>query len=899
MKITYNGLALHEIGTVKILSQRSSIVPPEAPVLRRVELNIRVDFTESNWWLNHVLQNRVTAALANPHADLVWLNDDLPTSALTAGEAAAGGRRVFSGRAMLTGHDLPEDPNAWGTSQQAVLLSFAYEDPEIDTSLFDATFTPLVGSAINLGTVTEFGYAYAATRYSVLHDERSRATGTVTVRGLWSPRVSQSADEPAGLGPIVPTLSELRSGIIAQFNAVLTAVNQKRGNLRFGQRAAESMSPVALFNQTVRVSAFTGQPDQHNKAVPWSLTAEYSLFPNESGYALADFTVRTRKELEGGAYLLTLAGQIVASSRAEADLKLDSIRTAMVPSGAVMTGSSDPNEQHIDGPDGATFLQFNFDETYRVARDAGLVRIQYRVEVETDYLALQRRTSVRGQVGCASRSEGNTALAALLASSEFTAFGTLVRNSRGEARLTDGTTTHLTEFAFANEYLSALSEQEADTSLVDATFTPDVGSAINLGPITEFGLAYAANRYSVLHDQRSRAGGTVTVRGLWSPTVVSPSVPGLSDFRSGIMAQFNAVLAGVNQKRGTLRIVQRASSVELFSQVVRVSAFTGQPDQQNKAMPWSLTAEYSFFPNEGGYALAEFTVRTRKDLEGGAFLLTLAGQIFANSRSAADLKLDSIRAAMVPSGAVMTGSSDPNEQHIDGPDGATFLQFNFDETYRVARDAGLVRIQYRVEVETDYLALQRRTSVRGQVGCASRSEGNTALAALLGSSEFTAFGTLVRDSRGEGRLTDGTTTYLTEFTFANEYQAALSGQEGIIECNVSESIRHTGVRWVIRDTAFGRPLAQACGYEPGNRSVRAQVVAVDEATARTWLNSQYALAFPATAPSTRYRRPPEFSTSWTFAPRVTGIARGSGANAQVVRGDMSAEEYLLDYDFTG
>lgn len=582
MKITYNGLALHELGTVRILSQRSSIVPPEAPVFRRVELSIRVDFTESNWWLNRVLQNRVTAALANPHADLVWLNDDLPASSLTAGETSAGGRRVFSGRAMLTGHDLPEDPNAWGTSHQSVVLSFAYEDPEIDTSLFDATFTPDVGSAINLGPVTEFGFAYSATRYSVLHDQRSRAGGTVTVRGLWSPRASQSADEPAGLGPIVPSLSALRDGIISQFNAVLAAVNQKRGTLRFGQRAAESMSPVALFNQVVRVSAFTGAPDQHNKAVPWSLTAEYSLFPNE-----------------------------------------------------------------------------------------------------------------------------------------------------------------------------------------------------------------------------------------------------------------------------------------------------------------------------GGYALAEFTVRTRKELEGGAFLLTLAGQILANSRSAADLKLDSIRTAMVPSGAVQTGSSDPNEQHIDGPDGATFIQFSFDETYRVARSTGLVRIQYRVEVETDYLALERRSSVRGQVGCASRSEGNAALTSLLGSSEFTAFGTLIRDSRGEARLTDGTTTHLTEFTFANEYRAALSGQEGVIECNVSESIRHTGVRWVIRDTAFGRPLAQACGYEPGNRTVRAQVVAVDEATARTWLNSQYALAFPATAPSTRYRRPPEFSTSWTFAPRVTGIARGSGANAQVVRGDMSAEEHLLDYDFSG
>jgi hypothetical protein len=691
-------------------------------------------------------------------------------------------------------------------------------------------------------------------------------------------------------------LAELRSGIIAQFTAVLAAVNQKRGTLRFGQRAAESVSPVALFNQAVRVTAFTGQPDQHNKAVPWSLTAEYSLFPNEAGYSQAEFTVRTRKELEGGAFLLTLAGQIVADTRSAADLKLDSIRTAMVPSGAVMTGSADPSEQHIDGPDGAAFLQFSFDETYRVARSTGLVRIQYRVDVETDHLSLERRTSVRGQVGCASRSEGNTALAALLASSEFTAFGTLVRDSRGEARLTDSTTEHLTEFSFANEYQSALSGDESNTSLVDATFTPDTGSAVDLGPITLYGFAYAANRYSVLHDQRSRAGGTVTVRGVWTPSGAGP-VPTLSEMRSGIAAQFAAVLAAVNQKRGTLHLESRAGSLTLFNQMVRVTAFTGEPDQHNKAVPWSLTAEYSLFPNEGGYALAEFTVRTRKELEGGAYLLTISGQILANSRSAADLKLDSIRTAMVPSGAVMTGSADPTEQHIDGPDGASFIQFSFDETYRTTRATGLVRIQYRVEIETDHIALERRSSIRGQVGCANRTEGDSALASLLASSEFTGFGTLVRSQRGEGRLTDGTNTHLTEFTFANEYRAALSGESGIIECNVSESIRHTGVRWVIRDTAFGRPLAQACGYQAGSRTVRAQVVAVNESTARTWLTTQYSLAFPGTTPSARFRQPPEITMAFAFAPRISGVARGSGVNVQVARGDLTAEETLLNYDF--
>lgn len=580
MKFTYNSLPLHELGDLRVLSQRGTLVPPEAPVVRRVELTVRIDFTETNWWLNRVLQNRVTSAIADPHGTILWLNDSLPVTSLTSAEVTAGGRRVFAGRAMLVSHDLPEDANAWGQSQQSVVLTFQYEDPEIETSLFASTFTPDSGPAVELGSVTEFGYSYNATRYSPLHDQRSRAGGTVTIRGMWSPRASQSGDEPAGLGPVTPTLATLRAGIIAQFGAVVTAVNQKRGTLRFGQRPSESPSPVEIFNQMVRVTGFTGQPDQLNRAVPWTLTAEYSLFPNE-----------------------------------------------------------------------------------------------------------------------------------------------------------------------------------------------------------------------------------------------------------------------------------------------------------------------------GGYALAEFTVRTRREMEGGAFLLSVSGQILANSRSAADLKLDSIRAATVPSGAISTGSHEPTEQRIDGPDGEAFIQLTFDEGYRTTRTTGLVRIQYRVDVETDLLALERRTTVRGQVGCASRSEGNTALTSLFGSPEFAGFGTLVKEQRGEARLTDLTGTHLLEFAFGNEYRAALSGQTGILECNVSESVRHTGIRWVIRDTAFGRPLAQACGYLPGSRSVRAQVVAVDEATCRTWIDTQYNLAFHGPTPSPRFRRPPEIGVSWSFAPRITGVARGGGANAQVVRMDLTADEDLLNHDY--
>ncbi len=138
-----------------------------------------------------------------------------------------------------------------------------------------------------------------------------------------------------------------------------------------------------------------------------------------------------------------------------------------------------------------------------------------------------------------------------------------------------------------------------------------------------------------------------------------------------------------------------------WSQCVRVDDFHAEINQAETGIEWSLSASYSLFPNEGGYATAEYTVNDREDVESGDEFFAFNGKISAPTQALAMAKLNSLRTAVL----AMYGwtlaqrlRDEASTQSVyangdattypagsgvaDAADGTTFIELSFSEDYR-------------------------------------------------------------------------------------------------------------------------------------------------------------------------------------------------------------------------
>ena len=803
MQLTYNGVTLHTLGELHVGGEKSTLVGGEMTRRRVVQVPVRLDFFHHSWAANRAKVDAVRTALADPLATLLWVDETTGTT-------------ILNRPATLVSHDLPEDPNQWGTHHQSVSLIFSYDDTAFSPSALLLTLTPYGGSEVDFGEVMDVKSRYQGSRYSPLHDERSRAGGIVQFRGQVKADASDSIDDRREY--LIDRLAELR-----------TAANAKNGALRYGNA---TRVPI---EETVRVTEFDADINQLVTAIEWTLSAEYTEFPNEGGaYALADFTLRTRIDRVSTGKILTLSGRVVADSLATADTKIAALIAALIPGGAVRTGSIDRDEARVDGPDGAAWLEVRFDETFRTIPDLLLL-----------------------------------------------------------------------------------------------TVTPFGGSEVDFGEVIDMKSRYQGSRYSPFHDQRSRAGGVVSFRG----QIQADDTDSLDDRREYLIDRLLELRGAANAKNGALRY-GNATRVPI-EETVRISEFDADINQAVTAIVWSLTAEYTEFPDEGAtYALAEFTLRTRIERVGSAKTLTLSGKVVADSLSSATTKIAALRTALIPGGAVPSGQAEQDEQRLDGPDGAAWLEVRFDEAWRVPQDASMVSVALRVETETDWMTLRRTSTISGRVSALNRTQGEAVVTLLFAADIFStaSIGKLTKEHRSEDRekfVGDSGSTaddipssadtsaesyagLLTEWNFSKTFEGTVSGDGAVIETEVSEEIVFSTTRWVNRPTAYGRDVMQACGISPGRRTIRGSVVAPTEALCVSWGRRQWYLPFsgasgmPST-PGVRYALPPTQSFKPAFIPRTDGIARTGGGTdynpltaavkVQVWRMDFSFEEILPEYDY--
>jgi len=567
-------------------------------------------------------------------------------------------------------------------------LSFTGEWRKWRTDNQLATFQRSGGSPQGFGNVNRWGVHYSARRYSELHSQRQRGGAVIEASGTW-------AGDPA------LSLEQRRAQLLAQQQAMLAEVNNAEGVLKYG-----------AWSQVVRVADFKADINQAITGIDWSFSADFTLFPDETNYALAEFTAELNDaNPNNGEQLLTLAGKITARNETAARAKLDAIVTTVLAQYQYATASQKLNFRSTAGnvvadADGQTFLELNFNG-------------QWRKWCSTNQKA------------------------------------TFQRSGKG-------------------------------------------GSGVDFGNVTKWNLRYAARRFSDLRSQREQAGGTIEASGTWA----GDSALTLNQRRAQLLSQQQAMLAEVNNADGTLKY-------GAWSQVVRVADFKADINQAVTGIDWSFTASWTLFPNEPGYATAEFNADYQTNVETGDAMLTLEGRIFAPDESLADAELTRLRTAILvnygftllqqlrakatASRVYANGDKTAALGSFEDADGTTFTELTFSEEYR-QRMANVLSDTLQIVTRDDSTTNQVVTTYSGTVTASGNVDTAYALALqraqTLGANKESTLdaNAFLRSSQigwDQRRIQSGASSEFIRLSFAYEYQGRLTAGRAYIEVNTT------------------------------------------------------------------------------------------------------------------
>ena len=395
----------------------------------------------------------------------------------------------------------------------------------------------------------------------------------------------------------------------------------------------------------------------------------------------------------------------------------------------------------------------------------------------------------------------------------------------------DGET--FTELGFTGEWRRWKADNREMTYL--KTGADSGGKPVSFGHVRTFNFRYAANRFNEMRSQRQRAGGVLEASGTWSADPAGTQ----AQRRAELDAAYQALLTEVNSPDGTLTFAALPGG----SQVVRIESFHAELNQSVTGVDWTMSCGFSLFPNEGGYATAEFTVETREALEEGEDLLTLSGRIQATDKDTAIGKLAALRAT-VPAMYGFTAANlirpqasfnsvSANGDRTAGlsteeADGTTFLELTFSEEYR-KRKTNLVSWTLQRVDRADAATQLVLTTFSGTVtaGGADADAAYTvalAKAAGLGSGKESTIGnrafqrtaqiTMERRQVKQDLTTPANNSpeEFVRLTFAYEYQSKLAAGRAYLEYTVQS----------VQD-AFGADSENVSGF----------VAAADGGTAQT------------------------------------------------------------------
>lgn len=347
MKLWYDNVALHEIGIVSLMEESSTFEPAGAPQKEIVTLQVRIDVWLTSFTDNRAKMVEAQQAIRKQERTLRLVQETLPS------QPSSTEVTLYDQHAHVVSDNFPQDINEWGTTHQQIRVTFQLSKHNITSNALTATYTPTGGTSFPLGNVFTCKERLRAERFDKKRDIREHVEGEVTMRGEF-------------LGDMAMTLTDRRNALIALKEQWKTEFTRKQGTLSY-----------AGFNRVVRIDELDAEIDQPNDKIIWGLTAHYTRFPNEAGYAGCDYEVSLRKGSDDGENVLAINGRVLADSKIRAEAKLVVVRTAVLSSYSFTAGQLTKDEVKerkvgmssfngdTDEGDGEAFVEIIFSLEYK------------------------------------------------------------------------------------------------------------------------------------------------------------------------------------------------------------------------------------------------------------------------------------------------------------------------------------------------------------------------------------------------------------------------------------------------------------------------------------------------------------------------------------------------------
>ncbi|MCC7376967.1 MAG: hypothetical protein IT581_20070, partial [Verrucomicrobiales bacterium] len=302
--------------------------------------------------------------------------------------------------------DLPDDPNGWGTYHRRITFVFGWVDNLTDATAGNigtggvAKFTRTGSTTdIVLTNITGWDESRQTTWMNDLKSIPEKTEGRIAVKGFI--RCDTSTD-----------LAVRRSSMLEEKQALLAGLEGAEGTLTRG-----------TFSQVVRIDTLNAQVDQASNDIPFSFTARFTVWPEESSYATERFSVSEGTRREDGQTTVVFRGTIQAHSLAHAKARLGQLRTAVqgTYSGAqaIRVVSSDLDSSYISSGAKqitqtsqleAGFVELQFNETWIVWNTVTqALSMEYTVRRRRDLVNSRIITEISGQLFASSTIVSNAA----------------------------------------------------------------------------------------------------------------------------------------------------------------------------------------------------------------------------------------------------------------------------------------------------------------------------------------------------------------------------------------------------------------------------------------------------------------------------------------------------------
>ncbi len=239
-------------------------------------------------------------------------------------------------------------------------------------------------------------------------------------------------------------------------------------------------------------------------------------------------------------------------------------------------------------------------------------------------------------------------------------------------------------------------------STVSANYTPIGGVSIPLPNVTSWKENIETERHS---DERSdRVQTTVSISA--SGFVLADKTLPLAERRAALLA-IQAKMRAIHSKDGELAFAGT-------SQVVKVRVLDSDLADASDQLEWSLQCFYRAYPS-GDLCESRFTSTSREDFQSGELVLSVRGDVRAESRDLAIAKVASIRKTYQPAGGSLR-VNEVNDDNLSGGDGDTWVQLSFSFEFRSSLESLVwdLRVSTRTDARTSDNTITYEGAVRGK-----------------------------------------------------------------------------------------------------------------------------------------------------------------------------------------